>query len=426
MGLFGRAADVACAPIRLLGEQEVFQDDAGTTDWIAVDPVHLRLERERLVLAGDEVLAVNEEEAAALVDTLNGYFPELGVFHAAAPDRWYLKLAGGPTSDALLRLKAPAPSEVIGRSVEGLLADLTEEREVRRLLNEIQTVLHAHPANQRRDAAGRATLNSLWLWGGGRLPQRRKAMTGFDGVHGADALVRGLARLGGVPELPHVDSAEALLALNAAKHALVVLNDLSSPVQYEDGPRYRRTLLDLESRWFGPAWQALAGGRLDDLAGIADKNPPELEHRSRSGENLQRIIKHPAYEEMERVAYGEFGLQAMSHREDMLGWQGKMPPIVKYALTYLFVQSEFGLCCPLSMTDSLTRTLKKYGTPSLVAKYLPQLLSLDWDTQAQGSMFMTEQAAGSDISNTQTMAAAQPDGTWRLTGDKWFCSNPDA
>ena len=269
MELFGRAADVACAPVRLLGEQELFQDDAGTTDWIAVDPVHLRLERERLVLAGDEVLAVNEEEAAALVDTLNGYFPELGVFHAAAPDRWYLKLAGGPTSDALLRLKAPAPSEVIGRSVEGLLADLTEEREVRRLLNEIQTVLHAHPVNQRRDAAGRATLNSLWLWGGGRLPQRRKAMTGFDGVHGADALVQGLARLDGVPELPHVDSAEVLLALNAAKHALVVLNDLSSPVQYEDGPRYRRTLLDLESRWFGPARQALAGGRLDRLILVA-------------------------------------------------------------------------------------------------------------------------------------------------------------
>ena len=170
----------------------------------------------------------------------------------------------------------------------------------------------------------------------------------------------------------------------------------------------------------------LAGGKIDELAGIADKNPPTLEHRSRAGQDQQRIIKHPAYEELERIAYGEFGLQAISHREDMLGWQGKMPPIVKYALTYLFVQSEFGLCCPLSMTDSLTRTLKKYGTPSLVAKYLPQLLSLDWDTQAQGSMFMTEQAAGSDISNTQTMAAAQADGTWRLTGDKWFCSNPDA
>jgi alkylation response protein AidB-like acyl-CoA dehydrogenase len=41
-------------------------------------------------------------------------------------------------------------------------------------------------------------------------------------------------------------------------------------------------------------------------------------------------------------------------------------------------------------------------------------------------MFMTEQAAGSDIANTQTMAAPQADGSWRLTGEKWFCSNPDA
>ena len=171
---------------------------------------------------------------------------------------------------------------------------------------------------------------------------------------------------------------------------------------------------------------ALAGGQVDTLAGIADKNPPTLEHRTRAGQDQQRIIKHPAYEALERIAYGEFGLQAISHRDDMLGWRGKMPPAVKYALTYLFVQSEFGLCCPLSMTDSLTRTLKKFGAPELVKKYLPQLLSLDWDEQAQGAMFMTEQAAGSDISNTQTVACAQPDGSWRLTGDKWFCSNPDA
>ena len=39
----------------------------------------------------------------------------------------------------------------------------------------------------------------------------------------------------------------------------------------------------------------LAGGRVDELAGIADKNPPELEYRTRSGQDRQRIIKHPAY-----------------------------------------------------------------------------------------------------------------------------------
>ncbi|WP_370682532.1 acyl-CoA dehydrogenase family protein [Comamonas sp. GB3 AK4-5] len=170
----------------------------------------------------------------------------------------------------------------------------------------------------------------------------------------------------------------------------------------------------------------LAGGRLDELALTADKNPPTLEYRSRSGQDAQRIVKHPAYVEMERVAYGDFSLAIMSHREGVLGWQGKLPPLAKYALTYLFVQAEFGLCCPLSMTDSLSRTLRKYGAPELVDKYWGQLTAVDFEDQAQGAMFMTEQAAGSDIANTQTMATPQADGSWRLTGEKWFCSNPDA
>ncbi|THU05036.1 DNA alkylation response protein [Lampropedia puyangensis] len=170
----------------------------------------------------------------------------------------------------------------------------------------------------------------------------------------------------------------------------------------------------------------LAGGRLDELAGIADKNPPELQYRSRVGVDEQRVLKHPAYVEMEHIAWNQFGLSVISHRDDVLGWQGRLPPLVKYALTYLFVQAEFGLCCPLSMTDSLTRTLKKFGDAALIERYLPRLIETDVAEMAQGAMFMTEQAAGSDIANTLTLAKPDAEGAWRLYGDKWFCSNPDA
>ncbi|VTU14873.1 acyl-CoA dehydrogenase family protein [Variovorax sp. RA8] len=171
---------------------------------------------------------------------------------------------------------------------------------------------------------------------------------------------------------------------------------------------------------------ALAGGPLDDLAHVADINPPTLSQRTRTGLDEQKVIKHPAYVEMERLALSEFGLAAMSHREETLGWKGKMPPLVKYVLTYLFVQAEFGLCCPVSMTDSLARTLRKFGSPELVERFLPRFQSLDFDTLAQGAMFMTEQAAGSDIAATVTSASQDEAGQWRLSGDKWFCSNPDA
>ena len=169
----------------------------------------------------------------------------------------------------------------------------------------------------------------------------------------------------------------------------------------------------------------LAGGLLDTLALRTDKHPPTLQQRSRSGQDIQRIDKHPDYLALEQVAFGDFGLAAMSHRAGVLGWPAPLPAAAKYALTYLFVQAEFGLCCPLSMTDSLARTLRKFGSAALVAQHLPQLISQDMNQLGQGAMFMTEQAAGSDVAATSTQAV--PDGDhYRLHGDKWFCSNPDA
>ena len=169
----------------------------------------------------------------------------------------------------------------------------------------------------------------------------------------------------------------------------------------------------------------LAGGVLDTLAHTADCNPPELLHRTRSGIDAQRIVKHPAYVEMERVAFSQYGLAAMSHRAGVFGWDTPLPAAAKYALTYLFVQAEFGLCCPLSMTDSLTRTLRKFGAPELVDRYLPDLTTQVFDDLTQGAMFMTEQGAGSDVAATATRATPDDD-AYRLYGDKWFCSNPDA
>lgn len=171
---------------------------------------------------------------------------------------------------------------------------------------------------------------------------------------------------------------------------------------------------------------AAVGGRLDELADVADKHPPELSVRNRQGQDERHIKKHSAYVELEKMAYEKLGLAAMSHRPGVLGWDRPFPPVAKYALSHLFVQAEFGLCCPVSMTDSLARTLKRFGEPGLVEQVLPQLTAPDFADLQQGAMFMTEQAAGSDVSATQVVAEQHEEGHWRLTGDKWFCSNPDA
>jgi acyl-CoA dehydrogenase len=171
---------------------------------------------------------------------------------------------------------------------------------------------------------------------------------------------------------------------------------------------------------------ALAGGELDRLAGIADSHPPELQVRDRRGQDADRIDYHPAYHEMERLAFAEFGLAAMSHRAGVFSWPEPLPPAAKYALTFLFAQAEFGLLCPVNMTDSLARVLRLHASPDLVARYLPRLTTQDLDSLDQGAMFMTEQGAGSDIAATSVTASPHHDGTYSLHGDKWFCSNADA
>ncbi len=169
----------------------------------------------------------------------------------------------------------------------------------------------------------------------------------------------------------------------------------------------------------------LAGGVLETLALSADKNPPTLHQRTRNGADAERIEKHPSYVVMEQCAFSEFGLAAMSHREGVFDIDHVLPPIIKYGLTFLFVQAEFGLCCPLSMTDALTRTLVKFGSQELIDRYFPNLTTQTFSQLTQGAMFITEQDAGSDIGAITTEAHLE-NGEWRLYGDKWFCSNVDA
>jgi alkylation response protein AidB-like acyl-CoA dehydrogenase len=170
---------------------------------------------------------------------------------------------------------------------------------------------------------------------------------------------------------------------------------------------------------------ALAGDVLETLAAVADKSPPELRVRTRQGQDCNEVVKSPAYVELEKWAFSTFGLAAASHVPGVLGWNAPWPPLAKYMLFYLFSQAEFGLTCPVSMTDTLTRTLKKYGNPELVERYFSKLTSLDFDNYFQGAMFMTEQGAGSDIARTETLARRNG-ANWTLHGDKWFCSNASA
>ena len=169
----------------------------------------------------------------------------------------------------------------------------------------------------------------------------------------------------------------------------------------------------------------LAGGRLNDLADAADKHPPVLHPRDKYGRDAEWIEHHPAYREMERIAYGQFGLHAMTHRAGVLGWPAKMPTLAKQVFHYLFAQAEFGLLCPVNLTDSSSTLIDRFGGEALRARYLDGLWSQDVDTMLRCAQFMTETVGGSDAGAAE-LTAVRDGEHWRLYGEKWFCSNVDA
>ena len=169
----------------------------------------------------------------------------------------------------------------------------------------------------------------------------------------------------------------------------------------------------------------LAGGHLDECARLADRHVPELHQRDRFGRDAQWIEYHPAYRELERAAFGEFGIHAMSLRKGILGWPQTYPVVAKHAFTFLFNQAEFGLGCPINVTDGCAKLLSRFGDETLKAKYLDGLTQTDMSRLTQGGQFMTEKEGGSDVGKLTTTAVREGD-HWRLSGEKWFCSNADA
>ena len=169
----------------------------------------------------------------------------------------------------------------------------------------------------------------------------------------------------------------------------------------------------------------VAGGRLNELAMIADKNPPVLHPRDRYGRDHEWIEYHPAYQEMEKIVWGDFKLAAMAHRPGAFDWPEPVSAPIKYAFQYMVSQAEFGLLCPLSVGETSSYHFEWNDDPELKAKFWEGLTALDFDSRMTGAQFMTEKAAGSDVGES-TLTAVQDGDHWRLYGEKWFCSHADA
>ena len=256
-GRFGleAQADLPVAAYSLLADG----GEPGTHHWLRADPVHLKVEGGRLMLADSGTFAISQQEAELFTDSLNQHFEADGLFfYPLRPDRWYLR------ANTLPALETTPLAEAAGKSVDPLLPRGADSLAWRARLNEAQMLLHAHPANEAREAAGQLPVNSVWLWGGGTTQET--VSSHFTSVWARDAFAAGLARAAHLlaPGMP-ADAGALLAAAPGEGVGLAMLDQLRAAAQYADGYGWREALLRMERDWFAPLLDALRQERIGML-----------------------------------------------------------------------------------------------------------------------------------------------------------------
>ena len=90
-------------------------------------------------------------------------------------------------------------------------------------------------------------------------------------------------------------------------------------------------------------------------------------------------------------------------------------------MLYLILESDQAITgCPIGMMDAAARCLER-NDPALAARFVPGIID-DTGNHLTVAMFLTEKAGGSDVGANESVATPAGDGTWRLSGEKWFAS----
>src|ERR1700751_5249690 len=157
---------------------------------------------------------------------------------------------------------------------------------------------------------------------------------------------------------------------------------------------------------------------------LADPNRAVLHPHDRYGHRVDEVEYDPAYHELMRTAI-EHGLHAAPWADDRPGAH-----VVRAAKTGVWT-AEAAHMCPISMTYAVVPALR--FSPELAASYEPLLTSRHYDPELKvattksgitAGMSMTEKQGGSDVRAGTTEATRNADGTYSLTGHKWFTSAP--
>ena len=220
--------------------------------WAVAQAVHLAAGMDHLRMAPLAQSAPDRNETQQIAATLRAHFSveelELVDFVDGA---WLVRFS------ALPDCATHDPAAVVGRDVHDFMPSGNGGARVRRLMNEIQMLLHEHPVNVRRIGSGALPINGLWLWGFGAqdahaavTPSR---LTGWT-LQADDPWIEALWRMhGGTTALPETP----VDARVGADHLVARTRPASGP--------FGEALAEVDANLLDPLRQAASAGALRRL-----------------------------------------------------------------------------------------------------------------------------------------------------------------
>lgn len=221
--------------------------DAEGSLWLCADPAHIRADMTtaRMLACGE--MGLTDSERERISHELAALFGDAGFeFDAPGNARWYVRLL--QSSEFPL---CDPPEKALGNDLKLHLPSGAAAKLWRRLFNDAQILLHNHRVNAERAARGAVSVNSLWFWGGGALPNRVRASV--QGIFTDRLEVGALADRAGIAR--HSLAAASVHALMAdAESAQASVLDLTDLRDQE-----------LERDWLQPLRNCLRERRIDAL-----------------------------------------------------------------------------------------------------------------------------------------------------------------
>ena len=231
--------------------------------WMRADPIHLRPGMNDLTLIDTEFIPLSQHDAillgTPLRDVFAGYGWELEIPMAR---RWYIRI------DQMLEAITTEICEVRGKDIQQMMPVGRDRPRLDRLMTEVQMLLYNNQLNLEREQQGLLTLNSLWFWGCGCLPETLSA--DWSCVISDDPVAQGLAAFSGIPYESQLEGVGKWLEEIPHGNILVVKDDLQVKTSYQDYSAWQEIMYDMEENWFEPALAAVQAGDLQRVTIITE------------------------------------------------------------------------------------------------------------------------------------------------------------